>query len=192
MSALCTPSTHPPIHTANSGGRGYNNDLQTPARARRRLGAAPDCGWTRRPAEPMMIKSSWVVRELSFLPARLRAPTAWPNDLPPRSCRVCNTHQAPAEGVKCHQCRHSSLAFETLPAETYMYLLGLSLKSLAYFTCLPCVPFSPPFLLWRDLFQLSAARARRLHAYCMLLRRGIGERNSVVGVHNVGISVRRA
>jgi hypothetical protein len=49
---------HPPIHTANSGGRGYNNDLQTPARARRRLGAAPDCGRTRRPAEPMMIKSS--------------------------------------------------------------------------------------------------------------------------------------
>jgi hypothetical protein len=109
----------------------------------------------------------------------LRAPTAWPNDLPPRSCRVCNTHQAPAEGVKCHQCRHSSLAFETLPAETYMYLLGLSLKSLAYFACLPCVPFSPPFLAVESPVPTigcsSKEAACMLHACCcgVALARGI-------------------
>jgi hypothetical protein len=38
---MCLHSAHhPPIHTHHSGGGGYNNDLQTPARARRRLGAA--------------------------------------------------------------------------------------------------------------------------------------------------------
>jgi hypothetical protein len=94
-----------------------------------------------RGSEKPMNYYSQLRRSFSLFPARLRAPIAWPNDLPPRSCRVCNTHHTCRGRVT--SCATQSLAscFETLPAETYMYLLGLSLKSLAYLACLSCVPF---------------------------------------------------
>ena len=91
-----------------------------------------------------------------------------------RRARVVSaTHTTPAE-LRVTTCatHHLPLKVETLPAETYMYLLGLSSKSLAYLACLPCVPFRYHSLAG-DLsnYRLLEQGGSMLHAAAWLWRR---------------------